>query len=112
MARTRTKTYNSRFDNIFLQKIEDIGLLVKFKLSLTVVITSILAYAIAAWDQLTLSSMIILGLGGFFVTSAANALNQVLEKDYDKLMDRTAERPIVKGRMTISAAVKMLDFLA
>jgi protoheme IX farnesyltransferase len=39
------------------------------------------------------------------VTGAANTLNQVLEKDYDRLMKRTADRPLAAGRMTVSEAV-------
>ena len=105
MTTTKVKTYKSRSQNLIFEKIEDFAQLVKLKLSLVVVITSVLAYAIVAWDHLTLGAMTILALGGFFVTSAANALNQVLEKDYDALMTRTAERPIVKGRIAISAAV-------
>ena len=32
--------------------------------------------------------------GGFLVTGSANGFNQVLEKDYDKLMTRTHDRPL------------------
>ena len=47
----------------------------------------------------------LLAVGGFLVTGAANALNQVLEKDFDRLMKRTADRPVAAGRMSISEAV-------
>jgi protoheme IX farnesyltransferase len=49
--------------------------------------------------------LFLLGIGGFLVTGAANALNQVLEKDYDKNMTRTADRPITAGRMKSSEGV-------
>ena len=39
------------------------------------------------------------------MAGAANALNQVLEKEYDILMDRTKNRPIAAGRMKISTGV-------
>jgi protoheme IX farnesyltransferase len=48
----------------------------------------------------------------FFVTGAANALNQVLEKDYDKLMKRTENRPIATGRMETSEAVLVAGLLS
>lgn len=39
-------------------------------------------------------------VGGFLVTSAANCFNEVIEKDLDKLMKRTMDRPMPAGRMT------------
>lgn len=43
---------------------------------------------------------IILIIGGFLVTSAANCFNEIIEKDLDKLMLRTKDRPLPAGRMT------------
>lgn len=80
-------------------------MLVKLKLSLLVVFTSVMAYLIVAGSQANLIAVTLLGVGGFLVTAAANALNQVLEKDFDKNMARTADRPITTGRMTMSEAV-------
>lgn len=45
-----------------------------------------------------------LSLGGFLVTAGANGFNQVIEKDLDKLMARTADRPLPSGRMTVMTA--------
>lgn len=87
------------------QKVQDYKLLVKLRLSLTVVFSSVMAYLIASPGAINWIAVAILALGGFLVTAAANALNQVLEKDYDKLMKRTANRPLAAGRMTISEAV-------
>jgi protoheme IX farnesyltransferase len=50
-------------------------------------------------------ALVILAFGGFFVTGASNALNQVLEKDFDRLMARTADRPLAAGRMTVAEGV-------
>jgi protoheme IX farnesyltransferase len=36
--------------------------------------------------------------GGFLVTSAANGFNEIIEKDLDRLMKRTVDRPIPSGR--------------
>jgi protoheme IX farnesyltransferase len=46
-------------------------------------------------------SLLPLLLGGFLVVVASNGLNQVIEKEYDKLMVRTNNRPIATGRMSI-----------
>ena len=43
---------------------------------------------------------LILILGGFLVTGAANCFNEIIEKDLDKLMARTKDRPMPAGRMT------------
>lgn len=79
--------------------------LVKARLSLTVVFTSLLGYAIAAGETIHTTTLVLLGVGGFLITAAANAINEVLEKDYDALMKRTQQRPLATGRMKISEAV-------
>lgn len=79
--------------------------LVKARLSLTVVFTSLLGYAIAAGETIHTTTLLLLGIGGFLITAAANAINEVLEKDYDALMKRTQLRPLATGRMKISEAV-------
>jgi protoheme IX farnesyltransferase len=43
---------------------------------------------------------LILIIGGFLVTAAANCFNEIIEKDLDKKMDRTKDRPMPAGRMT------------
>jgi len=102
LATTNSKT--TSIVSLLKQKVNDYKLLVKLRLSLLVVfsacITFLLGVEVFAWQEL-----LILGMGGFLVTGAANALNQVLEKDYDKLMKRTANRPIAAGRMEVSEAV-------
>jgi len=40
--------------------------------------------------------------GGMLVTGSANAINQVVEKDTDAQMKRTAKRPIASGRMSVT----------
>ena len=86
------------------QKARDYKLLVKLRLTLTVVFSSVMAFLIAGSNSGWVA-IAILALGGFLVTAAANALNQVLEKDYDRLMKRTADRPLAAGRMTVSEGV-------
>lgn len=96
----------------FIQKIEDYKLLVKLRLNLLVVFTSGIGYVIGSGQYFMWMDLFLLSLGGFLVTGAANALNQVLEKDYDKLMPRTANRPLPTGRMTTSTAVLTAGFMS
>nr|MBS0037390.1 heme o synthase [Saprospiraceae bacterium] len=79
-------------------------LLFKFRLSFVVVLSSVFAYMIAA-PNLTFVGLALLWVGGFCVTAAANALNQILEREYDAQMVRTAGRPVAAGRMTVSTAL-------
>ena len=76
-----------------------------------VVISSVLAYWVLVGSQFNTTIFILLGLGGFCCTAAANTLNQVLEKDFDKLMTRTSERPLAAERMKISEAVFLSGLL-
>lgn len=80
-------------------------MLVKLKLSLLVVFTSVMAYLVVAGSSASIVSVIMLAVGGFLTTAAANTLNQVLEKDHDIKMARTANRPLTTGRMKSSEAV-------
>lgn len=91
--------------SITYSKWNDYSLLIKTKLSLTVVITSLLGYLIASQGSVNVTIFILLFLGGFLTTASANAINEVLEKDFDAQMNRTSVRPLAAGRMKISEAV-------
>ncbi len=94
------------------QKVVDYGLLVKFKLTITVVFSAVMAYFVAGKSEANWTSMLWLALGGFLITAASNALNEVLEKEFDSQMVRTANRPVAAGRMTASEAVLAGGLLA
>ncbi|MEO6039081.1 MAG: protoheme IX farnesyltransferase, partial [Saprospiraceae bacterium] len=94
------------------QAITDFGLLVKFKLTLLVLFSALMSYAIVANGDINWGAMLLLAMGGFLVTGAANALNQVLERDFDRLMPRTANRPVVTGRISVSTAVLWAGLMA
>ncbi|MGH1337525.1 MAG: heme o synthase [Aureispira sp.] len=95
----------------FRSKINDYKLLTKFKLSLLVVFSACITFMLGA-TQYPWQALVTLALGGIFVTGAANALNQVLEKEYDKLMKRTSNRPLPSGRMEVSEAVLVAGILS
>jgi len=83
----------------------DIKMLIKFKLSLMVLMSSVLGYLVVAGFQTSPTILALLTVGGFLTTAAANILNQVLERDFDSLMDRTKNRPLAANRMKVSEAV-------
>lgn len=86
-------------------KLADYKVLVKFGLNMTVVFSSTFGYLMALGTSFEWINLFLLSLGGFLVTSSANAINQIIEKDYDKMMKRTADRPLATGRMDLTEAV-------
>jgi protoheme IX farnesyltransferase len=82
------------------QKFKDYYLLMKFTLSFTVVFSSVVCYLLAPGISFDLISVLLLFVGGMLVTGSANAINQIVEKDTDALMQRTLKRPIASGRMS------------
>ena len=46
-------------------------------------------------------------IGGALAAGGANALNNVVDRDIDALIDRTAHRPLVTGKVTVRGAVAL-----
>ncbi|HET9431295.1 MAG TPA: heme o synthase [Chitinophagaceae bacterium] len=86
-------------------KVKDFFLLVKPALSIMVVFSSVLAFLLAPHMEENYVNpwvmSILLFAGGMLVTGSANAINQVVEKDTDARMKRTAGRPVAAGRMSV-----------
>ena len=93
-------TYKS--ERILINKLRDYSQLIKPSLSIMVVFSSVISYLLAPkvveydWKMIAL-----LFVAGLLVTGSANAINQVVEKDTDAMMKRTAKRPVASGRMTV-----------
>lgn len=89
------------------QFLVDFKELVKIRLTLTVVFSASIAFLIGSKQQGDIQWMnwVILTVGGFFVTGSANGFNEIIEKDLDKLMKRTGNRPLPSGRMTTGQAL-------
>ncbi len=83
-----------------LTRIKVYAAFTKMRLASLVVFSAVVSYLYAA-PSINFLQLIILSIGGFLVTGAANGMNQIIEKDYDKLMDRTANRPIPSGEMSV-----------
>ena len=73
--------------------------LLKFRLSLTVAFSSAIGYLLGVgpigWQHAGPTLLVM--LGGLLVTGSANIINQVNERELDKLMTRTAQRPLPLG---------------
>ncbi|MFT5216135.1 MAG: protoheme IX farnesyltransferase [Glaciecola sp.] len=83
--------------------ISDFKEITKMRLSLSVVFSSIAGYLLGA-DEVSFYTILLLAFGGYFMVGASNAFNQIIEKDLDALMERTKNRPIPAGRMSVKAA--------
>lgn len=77
--------------------------LLKFRLSFLVSFSCAFGYVLATphVDYFTLSMVF---MGGFLLSGAAVTINQIIEKDLDKLMTRTLNRPLPTGRVSVSEA--------
>ena len=90
---------------LILSKMKDYGQLAKFRLSSLVVFSSLIGYLFAANGGWEWSQLILFLTGGFLVTASSNALNQVIEKEFDRLMNRTMKRPLPDERMSVMEAL-------
>lgn len=90
--------------------------LFKLRLSLTVVLSSLLCYGIGIkyGNDLDFSwiAFINLFLGGSLITFSSNTFNQILEQKQDSLMKRTQNRPLVKGTIKVTTALGIAIILA
>lgn len=104
------KTKAAHIDNLSLAKVislklKDIAELTKIRLSLLVVFSAVMAYLLALPNgTINWMNVAFLSLGGFLITASSNTINQIIEKDTDKLMDRTKNRPLPAGRMKLIEA--------
>ncbi|WP_282149096.1 heme o synthase [Algibacter lectus] len=83
--------------------ISDFKEITKMRLALSVVFSSLAGYLLGV-DTVDFKTLTLLAFGGYFMVGASNAFNQIIEKDLDALMDRTKNRPIPAGRMSVNTA--------
>jgi protoheme IX farnesyltransferase len=99
-------------------KLSDFSKLIKTRLTFLVVFSASISFLIGGMANAKNHGVInwkhwgMLIVGGFLVTAAANCFNEIIEKDYDKLMRRTMDRPIPTGRMTTGQALVLGLFMA
>ena len=77
--------------------------LTKPRLNFLVLLTVAAAYSLGAPPDATLIDLVHTLLGTFLVAGGAAALNQVWERATDRLMRRTAQRPMADRRMSVAA---------
>lgn len=86
-------------------KVRDYYQLMKFTLSFMVVFSCVIAYLLAPLATVSFWKVLLLFAGGLCITGAANAINQIVERDSDARMARTRKRPLPDRRMEVREAV-------
>jgi protoheme IX farnesyltransferase len=92
------------------EKMKAVFQMMKFRLSLTVVFSAGMAYILGDSGIFNWMKFVIFIFAGFLVTVSSNIINQIIEKESDKLMTRTMSRPLPEGRITVMEAI-VLSFV-
>ena len=85
-------------------RVRDYLQLAKARLSSMVLLSALVGYWIAS-RELIFGHLLWFAAGTFLVVAGANAFNQILERDSDARMDRTAGRPLPSGRVQVPEAM-------
>jgi len=78
--------------------------LLKPRLSFLVAFSCAFGYGLATKGNVNWTTLLMLTLGGFLLSGASSCINQIIERDLDKLMTRTMNRPIPMGRISVNEA--------
>lgn len=96
-------------NNKFLNGIIVFVDLIKLKVTLLVTLTTLTGYLLFS-SVFTLQCLYAI-LGIFILASGSAALNQIQEKDFDKVMPRTKNRPIPSNKINVNSAILISVFL-
>jgi len=85
--------------------------LTKLRLSSLVGFSAVLGYLMAATRPYSIAQILLFAVSGLLITGAANAVNQVLEVEFDRMMKRTGSRPLPTGRISKERAIVFVAVL-
>ena len=94
---------NSQTQTVPVSIIRNFTEITKVRLSVSVVFSSVAGYLLAA-ENIDFFVLFLLCVGGYCMVGASNAYNQIIERDLDALMDRTKNRPLPAGDMSVTGA--------
>ncbi len=97
-------TINSSLSTVSI--ISDFKEITKMRLSVSVVFSALSGYFLGA-ETIVWGTVVLLAFGGYFMVGASNMYNQIIERDLDALMDRTKNRPVPAGRISVNSAFTM-----
>ncbi len=99
--------------SLLLSRLRAYSDLIKFRLSALVTFSAVFGYILGdrgidfGW-----SGFIGLVLGGFFISGASGAANEIMERDLDKLMKRTQNRPLPLQLISLKEAYWFTGIIA
>ncbi|WKV12244.1 heme o synthase [Marivirga harenae] len=100
-----SNSQNLSLSDLLISYAKNLFVLLKPRLSFLVAFSSAFGYVLgfsgAGIDYVVLA---FLSLGGFLVSGSAVTINQIIEVELDKKMDRTKNRPIPTGKISIQEA--------
>jgi protoheme IX farnesyltransferase len=79
--------------------------LLKPRLSVFVAFSCAFGYGLGLQGGIQWTTLVMLFIGGFLMSGASVCVNQILERDLDKLMNRTMQRPLPTGRVSVNEAM-------
>lgn len=79
--------------------------LTKLRISALVLVVTAVGFCLGAADGIDAVLLFHTLLGTALTAAAANTLNQLMEREYDRLMPRTMDRPIAAGRVSVTEAL-------
>jgi heme o synthase len=97
---------------LILGKAKDYMTLVKFRLTFLVAFSSAFGYILGSRGYFDWINFIMFSIGGFLISGSSVTINQIMEKEYDKLMSRTMNRPLPANRISVNEALLYAGILA
>jgi protoheme IX farnesyltransferase len=82
----------------------DVSQLVRPRIATLVLATVVAGFWLTAGSPPSMVAFVVLLAGTALVAASSSIANQILERDTDRLMPRTARRPIAAGRLSVGAA--------
>ncbi len=99
-----SNTQHASILTLTIYKVRAFVELLKPRLSMLVAFSCAFGYGLATRGNVDWATLSLLTLSGFLLSGASVTINQIIEKDLDKLMSRTLNRPIPTGRITVNEA--------
>jgi heme o synthase len=94
-------------------KMKAYAILAKVRLSSFVILSSVIGFIYASLGlEINWVKLVLFTIGGSLVTFASNAINQVIERESDKLMTRTMHRPLPLGHISQLEAILFIGITA
>ena len=109
----RTVAVSDHSNSFVIGRLKAYSELLKFRLSALVTFSAVFGYILGdrgvsfGW-----TGFVGLAIGGFLISGASGAMNEILERDLDKLMKRTQNRPLPLQIISLQEAYWFTGFIA